>query len=341
MASKLSWHHINIKARGVLRRMALDTYITHQVLEKFASEKVNLKREDVAHFRDQVNNLRDKLKRYIDQHPDFNLVKMLHSGSVAKGTALSKVNDMDVAVYVKKSNVPVEEKELLNWLCDRLRQAYGDWKNRDDFVPQTHCVTVKFHGTGLDVDVVPVLYEDDPDDIGYLITKDTGQRLLTSIPQHLEFTRKHKESFDPDYRQMIRFVKWWKRALPEDFRFKSFMIELLVAYLYDKQILPRGNYVEALASFFSYIARTGLKEKIIFTDYYVSSKVKDTGHPIQIFDPVNPENNVASQYTEFQRKAIADAAADALDTINYARRATTKGEAESLWKEIMGPSFKV
>jgi hypothetical protein len=321
--------------------MGLDTYITHATLVAFAEEKVNLKSEDVKVFREQVGDLRDRLKRYIDKHPDFNLVKMLHSGSVAKGTALSKINDMDVAVYVKKSAAPGNEAELLNWLADRLREAYGDWKSHDDFEPQTHCVKVKFHGTGLDVDVAPVLYEGDANDKGYLITKDTGQRLLTSIPMHLAFTRKRKESCDPDYRQVIRFIKWWKREQPGDFRFKSFMIELLVAHLYDRGALPRGNYVEALTTFFSYVARTGLKEKIIFTDYYAASQVKDTNNAIQIFDPVNPENNVASQYTEQQRQAIVEAAGDALDAINYARRATTKGEAESSWKEVMGPSFKV
>lgn len=321
--------------------MGLDRYVTHGGLVAFAGHKVNLKSEDVQRFREQVGDLRDRLKRYIDKHPDFNLVKMLHSGSVAKGTALSKVNDMDVAIYVKKSSAPGNETELLSWLADRLRDAYGDWKSRDDFVLQTHCVTVKFHGTGLDVDVVPVLYEGAADDKGYLITKDTGQRVLTSIPMHLAFTRKHKESFDPDYRQVIRFVKWWKREQPGDFRFKSFMIELLVAHLYDKGALRCGNYVEALTAFFGYVAGTGLKEKIIFTDYYPASQAKDTGQPIQIFDPVNPENNVASQYTEQQRRAIVEAAGDALDSINYARRATTKGEAESAWKEVLGPSFKV
>jgi hypothetical protein len=52
----------------------------------------------------------------------------------------------------------------------------------DQFAPQDHCVQVQFRGSGLNVDVVPVLYEGEADDRGYLITKDFGDRVLTSIP---------------------------------------------------------------------------------------------------------------------------------------------------------------
>lgn len=321
--------------------MAFETYVSHGALASFAEDKVNLKSADVKEYRTQVNNLRDRLAKYIDGHPDFDLVKMLHSGSVKKGTALSKINDMDVAVYVEKASAPANDSDLLPWLAERLREVYGDTKKPEDFEAQHHCVTVKFHGSGLDVDVVPVLYEGDADDKGYLITKDTGERVLTSIPLHLAFTKKRKDSFDPDYRQTIRFVKWWKRFQAEDFRFKSFMIELIVAHLFDTgQIVP-GNFVECLSGFFSYVCRSELKETIIFTDYYAASSVKTTGHAIQIFDPVNPENNVAKQYTDTDRQKIVDAAAEALDALSYARHATTKGEAETVCREIFGPSFKV
>jgi hypothetical protein len=165
--------------------------------------------------------------------------------------------------------------------------------------------------------------------------------VLTSIPLHLEFTRKRKVSSDPDYRQTIRFMKWWKRNQSADFRFKSFMIELIVAHLNDKGLLPKGNYIEALLSVFDYIARTELKERIIFTDYYAASAVKVSTDPIQIFDPVNPDNNVASLYTEKERIAIVEAAREAIDAINWGRRATTKADAVSAWKDVLGPSFKV
>jgi tRNA nucleotidyltransferase (CCA-adding enzyme) len=81
--------------------MTLDRFVTHAVIRDWAGERVNLKQEDVKKYRAQVANLRTKLERHIAEHPDYGLVKIRHSGSVAKGTALKTINDMDVAVYVK------------------------------------------------------------------------------------------------------------------------------------------------------------------------------------------------------------------------------------------------
>jgi len=102
------------------------------------------------------------------------------------------------------------------------------------------------------------------------------------------------------------------------------------------------DYSVALESFFAYIVTTGLKERIYFTDYYDSSKlVAPSDAPIEIFDPVNPENNVAMRYSSTDREAIVEAAHDALDALNEAHHSTTQGRAEALWKVVLGASFKV
>ncbi|WP_225184757.1 hypothetical protein [Bradyrhizobium sp. NBAIM01] len=46
--------------------------------------------------------------------------------------------------------------------------------------------------TGLDVDVVPILYDGDPDWYGNLVSQDDGSFLKTSIRLHLEFAAKPK-----------------------------------------------------------------------------------------------------------------------------------------------------
>ncbi len=87
------------------------SYVTHKTIAEFADNSVNLRQEDVEEYRAQVNRLREKLDKYIYEHPDYALVKMLHSGSVRKGTALKTINDMDVAVYIKA------DKGLSGILC--------------------------------------------------------------------------------------------------------------------------------------------------------------------------------------------------------------------------------
>lgn len=326
---------------GLDHAMTYDRYVTHRMIRTFAEDKVNLRRDEVSEYRAQVGRLRDKLERHIAEHPDYGLVKMRHSGSVAKGTALSKVNDMDVAVYMKAGDAPTVESQLLSWLENRLREAYPNHP-ADRIRAQTHCVTISFSGSGLDVDVVPVLYEGEDNDIGYLITKDTGDRVKTSVTQHLEFIRARKNA-DGDFAQIVRLVKWWVRRVrgqQADFRLKSFMVELICAHLVDRGV-DLSDYPSALEEFFAYMVTTEFGQRISFTDCYPASELPaPTAAEIEIFDPVNAENNVALRYTREQRMKIVDAAQAASDALSEAAYATTKERGVALWQTVLGPTFR-
>ena len=322
----------------------MNNYVSHADLVTFADRSVNLSASAAQTGRDRVNTLRDRLGKYIDEHPGFDLVKMLHAGSVAKGTALRTLNDMDVAVYVVKADAP-DDAGLIDWLTERLREAYGGLVDREQIQPGTHCVTVSFRSQGgLDVDVVPVLYEGDPDDCGYLIARDTGDRLLTSVRLHLEFIRKRKANNPKDFAQIVQFVKWWvkqQRNLDDQFRFKSFMVELVVAHLADSGV-AMTPYPTALREVFGYIAKSRLGEQIAFADYHKLSELPPKGTtPIEIFDPVNPANNVAHKYTTTQLDKIASAADEAWSAIIEAELAETKDQAVECWQVVFGPSFRV
>lgn len=317
--------------------------IGHAEIKQFAADRVNLPKAKADEHRGQVARLRERLETKIAADPAFDLVKMLHCGSVAKGTALRTVNDLDVAVYVKSGSAPIDDSDLQPWLADRLAEANPNMKP-EQFQPQDHCVTVSFAGSGLDVDVAPVLYEGDPDNCGYLVRKHSGDRVLTSVSLHLAFIRKRKDDYGADFKQLVRLTKWWKKTERQnsgaDFRFKSFMIELIWAHLADTGT-KLSDYPEALSSFFAYLVKTELGDRISFTDNYGKSELpKASGSPIEIFDPVNPTNNVAVNYGVADRDAIVEAASRALDAIGEARFATTKGEAVAAWQDVLGPSFK-
>lgn len=311
--------------------------VTHNDVVQFAADRVNLPKDIADKHRKQVNSLRDKLEAKIKDDPSFDLVKMLHAGSVAKGTALRTVNDLDVAVYIKAGDAPTDDADLVPWLADRLSEAYPTLE-QDQFEFQTHCITITFKGSGLDVDVVPVLYEGDAEDRGWLVRKYTGERVLTSIPLHLKFMRDRKRVYGDSYQELIRIVKWWKRT--KDLRFKSFMIELLWAHLAAKGVSFK-DYPTALEEFFTYIVTSELKERVFFIDHYTQSSLpsESTG-VIEIFDPVNPENNVAKNYEDADRQAIVKAAHEALDALGEARFAITKGEAVECWQDILGMGFR-
>ena len=317
-------------------------HVGHRDIVRFALNSVNLPKRKAKRYRAQAQRLREKIDARLSENPDFSLRRTLLSGSIAKGTALSHLNDIDLACYISGADTPRDVYDLLDYLAERLRRAFPDFRP-EQVEPQTYSVKVSFRGTGLDVDVVPILYNGDPQWYGKLVSQDDGSLLETNIPLHLDFIRRRKAAREPHFAQVVRLVKFWAHMVKNeqpDFRFKSFMIEMILSRLCDRG-LDFSDYPEALQHFFTYVARTGMREKIVFTDHYRASEVGRFPDPVQIIDPVNPKNNVASRYTDEEADAIVKEALAAGDDIDAALAASTKREAVYYWQKVFGPAFQV
>ncbi|WP_172587660.1 CBASS oligonucleotide cyclase [Shewanella xiamenensis] len=318
------------------------THVDHKDLVRFAHDKVNLPKEKADEYRAQARRLAEKLESYIDAHPDFSIKRVMLSGSLAKGTALRSLNDVDMACYISGADAPRDIKALLEFVAEKLRTAFPNF-SPDQVKPQTYSITVSFRGSGLDVDIVPILYSGDKTWKGNLVSQENGSFLETSIPMHLEFIRKRKSANHTHFSQVVRLVKFWVRKEKRersDFRFKSFMVELILAHLVD-QGLDISDYPEALQSFFTYLASSELKNKIVFGDYYSPTLVGSFSEPCQIIDPVNASNNVANLYTAKNLDVIAEAALDAGDAIDAALAATTKEKTLYYWQKVFGSTFDI
>ena len=317
-------------------------HVGHSEIAKFAAEKVNLPKVKADEYRAQAMRLREKLDSYISEHPDFTLRKILLSGSLAKGTSLRTLNDIDMACYISGADAPEDISKLLEYLAERLRKAFPNF-SPDQIKPQTYCVTVSFRGSGLDVDVVPILYNGDAQWYGNLVSHHDGSLLKTNIPLHIEFIRKRKRQQVNNFAQVVRLAKFWAWQMKrerEGFRLKSFMIELILAKLIDNGV-DFSDYPEALQSFFTYVATSNIKEKIVFSDNYSLSKVGTFTEPVQMIDPVNEENNASKLYTISNADMIVQAALDAGDAIDAAYMATTKEKTVYYWQKVFGSSFQI
>ena len=329
------------------------SHVTHEVLAGHAENKVNIPAEEAARRRAQVNHLRGRLEAHIAAHPDYALVKLRASGSTAKHTAIRRRggegSDADVAAYVRAVSVggiEADEPGLLEWLRDRCIEVYGQTKVADDFVISEHAVGITLRGSGLKIDVAPVLYEGEPNDRGHLITRQ-GDRILTSVTQHLTFIRTRRDAAGPSYRELIRLLKAWIREAKRNegqLRCKSFLIELIVAHLWDNgwngEQLAVTDYPRAFEQVLSWIARTELRSPVVFSDFYPVTAVTATSDAIQVWDPVNPANNVARTYTDGDRQRLVKAATTSLEEIAWAAHAPTKGDANDAWRSLLGPGFE-
>ncbi len=320
----------------------IDPPITHADIRRFGEERVNLDAATAKTRREKVGALREQLKKYMTEHPTCGLAKSYLSGSLAKGTALKTCSDVDVALYITYDGEKKVDAKLLNWIAERLRKAYPQMA-ADQIKPKTYSVGIEYKTAGIEIDVVPVFYDGDPNDRGLLVSQDDGSTLMTSIPMHLEFIRKRKTAQETHFAQVVRLLKWWaaeQKAKDANFRLKSFMVELICAHLADNG-QDFSDYRKGMEAFFNYIVSTGLKKRIAFKDNYAATELPGTlPDVVQIFDPVNPKNNVASQYTETNRKLIVEAAQDALNALNEAHNASTKADAVAMWRVVLGTSFR-
>jgi tRNA nucleotidyltransferase (CCA-adding enzyme) len=329
--------------------MAGEKHVDHQVLERFADQRVNISSDEAGRRRGQVTHLRSRLENYITAAPSYDLVKLRASGSTAKGTAIRRRrgegSDADVAAYLRTSDPDIDESKVLDWLLDRCVEVYGRTKVAEDFVISRHAVGITLRGSNLKIDVAPVLYMGDEQDKGYLITRQ-GERVLTSVTLHLQFIRDRKRKAGSGYAELIRLLKAWIReAKRQDptLRCKSFLLELIVARMWDLgwhgAPLQVGDYAAAFDQVLAFIVNTGLQTPVVFTDYYDTNAITPTSEPIQVWDPVNPYNNVASSYTDVDRRHLVDLAGNALDAISWAATTPTRGAANDAWRTLFGPSF--
>lgn len=308
--------------------------ITSDDLAGFLEERVNLKREHVKAYRDQVQHLRERLTLYVNDHPDFALIKMLHFGSLAKATAISTLREMDVAVYVRPEHLASQQlASVLSTVRDLLIQTYPQMEP-SQFVIDPPAVTITYRTTGLNVDVVPIIPNGKPDDRGQLALS-YPEWVETSIPLHLDFIRRRADRHGL-YRALVRLTKWWRQE--RDVPLQSFLIELLWAHLVDSGLVS-NDLQEALLTFFAYLERSRLEERIVFADNYAPAEVKPMGDLVQIVDPVTPINNVAARMTRAERDALLSAAEAALDDIAAGSSAYSKGRGIASYQRVFGTAF--
>ena len=330
------------------------THITHNDIAKFADDRVNLSSGHASKFREKTVALSKTLDDHIESNPDYHLKRIMLSGSLAKRTALRSISDADMALYVKSDNAHENMGDFIDWLekelvkfykidkSEIMKREYSISTDKIKIERKKYSISINFGDEGLDVDIVPIYWLNDKWD-GDLVSQVDGSRLLTNIPRHLEFMNKRHKSHPDGFRQVVRLLKYWaneQKEKNEDFGFKSFMVELIVAHLSDNRRLTLTNYPEALREFFDYLQIESLNEVISFNDYGQGGVVKQ-GKPINIFDPVNAKNNVAEQYTQRNKDLILDAAMEAAEAIEYANLATTKDEALRQWRKVFGASFSV
>jgi hypothetical protein len=310
--------------------------LTNQQLKAYDANVLRLSREKRTEYHGQVDRLIKNLTDHLKATTSIKVTRVVKAGSFAKYTILRKTSDdpidADVVFYLCGESLDRETLESLNDLIqEALSNAYPT-KRVEEFEIQRKAATIKFVGTGLSVDIVPVVEDPDRPGYGWQFDRQDGSRLLTCAPCAIKFVRDRKQ-VDPDFRTLVRLAKRWRNHA-ELTHLKSFVIELIMAHVLE--VYGREGSLESrFRRFLMYIAQSRLKERIVFPEN--AGVVPMFADLVVIVDPVCNSNNVASRLSEAERQEIVEAAQAAWEAAHFA---SAEDDLE-LWKEVFGRRFKV
>lgn len=311
--------------------------LTNVQLLWYDSNVLRLPQKKRTEYHEQVDRLIKELRKQVENREELKVSKVVKAGSFAKYTILRKTNDdavdVDVVFYITGKDASHETfKQLSDTIYELLIKIYPT-KKVEDFEIQRRAATVTFIGSGLSVDIVPLIQDPARPDHGWQFDIQDGSKSETCAPCSIKFVADRKNT-DTHFRTLVRMGKRWKNH-HKPAGLKSFHIELIMAHLLEKNG-SGGSIEKRFRDFLLYIAQSGLKDRIDFVENRSNSTVQFTD-PVVIVDPVNNRNNAASRITENERIEIMQAATQSWEDAVFA----SEDDDVELWKEVFGPRFKV
>ena len=309
--------------------------LTNKELRFYDSNVLRLPVDKRKEYHAQVDRLVTELSSRLKDNDEIKITRVIKSGSFAKYTILRKTPtdplDVDVVFYISGRKISEETLQGLNDTIHAL--LLGNYPNKkvEDFEIQRKATTVTFIGSGISVDVVPVIADESRDGYGWQFDLNDGEVIESCAPCQIKFVRDRK-NVDRDYRTLVRLAKKWRNYYEVD-PLKSFHIELILAFILD-QGGSSGSVEQRFRRFLLYIAETGLQQTVSFPENPLPLGTFDD--PVVILDPICSTNNVAARITEDERLEILKAAEESWETANFASVENDHKE----WRSLFGPGFK-
>lgn len=295
-------------------------------------------------YRTQVSNLQEDLEKYItsDTSTGIKVTRAIIAGSWKKGTILRATGenpiDIDLILYVEgEVNLQDDLEKLHDLIIEYLKKIYPNKDIRRDVDAQgkTKSIKIKFIGTGLEVDIVPVVPIENPKEYVWQPQRGGGGKYITSVTKQLEFSANYR-SQNPSYTGIIRALKWWRNYKELD-QLSSYVIELIVAYLETNKGVET-NIEEGIIRFFKFVSDP------TFPTINFKNAINTLPAPIPKFyvaDPTNNVNNAAKKLNDINWDEIKKEALDAFEALNIAQSKNFEGDTIEEWKFVFSSSFNI
>jgi hypothetical protein len=234
-----------------------------------------------------------------------------------RGDSEVEGQDVDVPFVIAPKTKDEERLEALLPRFDKYaRGAYPDTKRETT----KSSVSLKFVDK-VNYDLVPMLATKDPE--RQIIVRSDGERRETSVQKHVEFVRARtrKSKARPGhvaFNDMVRLLKWWRCFREAEARtikeVPSFLINLLAAHAFDRRSV-RATYGETIADWFGFLARIVRKRGKITFDDFAAAVSAAPGQNWEVYDPINPDNNVVDKWSGVMCDELADCLEESRDAM--------------------------
>lgn len=325
--------------------------LTNTQLQNFIG-RIKLKEENMPKYREQINNLREKLETKIrdDKRTGMKVTKFILAGSWKKRTILRPTGDnpidVDLVLYVEgDESLKDDLKKLHDFVIQYLEEIYPTKDiNRDvDAEGNTKSIKIRFTGTGLELDIVPVVPVNSPQEYVWQPQRGGGgKRYTTSVTKQLDFAKERKDK-NASYTSIVRAIKWWKnykelKPIDNGPGLSSFVVELIVSHLEIEEKVETD--IEAgIIRFFRFVSDPNFP--VIKFQNAINTVPSTFDTPIYAADPTNNENNAAKKLDTSSWNEVIKEATDAFDSLCIAQSKGGEGETIQEWKNIFGPNFNI
>lgn len=308
-------------------------------------DRIKLWRDDMPKYRNQVNYLKERLEEKIatDNRTGIRVTKYLLAGSWKKRTILRSTGahpiDVDLILYVEgDTSLKDDVEKLHDFIVQYLSEIYPskDIFRDVDAEGHTKSVKIKFIGTGLELDIVPVVPLTTPVEYVWQPQRGGVGTYTTSITLQLASCKERREK-NPSYTAIVRALKWWKNYKELKPELSSFMIELIIAYL-DITYGVEQRIEEGIIRFFQFVSNSSFP---IISFKQAINGVPAFITPVFIGDPTNNENNSARKTNTSSWADIKREADEAFEALNIAQSKGAMSETTEEWKYVFGPTFSI
>jgi hypothetical protein len=242
------------------------------------------------------------------------------SGSYARDTAISPIDDVDIIVIVDPDGWPrgfwnshPEPDRILRSFARAIRYRY----------PQTPVFvqrrSVRLNLCHLDIDVVPAI-EVGGDDHRIEIPDAESDQRITSAPQmHTQIATDINLAQGGRFKPLVKLLKCWNSSLPQTTCLKSFAIETMAARLFKNVGL--STLQEGLRLFFDFMADQA--DQALFYEWPKNYGIQLNWWTQEVLDLAGTGSNLVAKVDDERRKKFLEHVVRSRDALIQAEKART------------------